>query len=459
MGCILKPRSARAAAGIVPLALVLSAALGCNDEELVRAPPSYAVVDGTPMVDEGRSAVDYRPPEANPDDFAYGASIRVDVFLQDVVRKVDILWMVDNSPSMTATQANLAANFAAFIQDLAYADPPVDYQIAVVTPDTWSEGGALRPIAGHPQLRYIACNSPELPGACNVGSLQAAETAFRDTVTVGADALPVERGLLAVHMALSEPMRSGTNAGFLRDDAALYVILVSDEGDASCVPVLESPPSGDHRECTFYPDCRCADDSDLLFGETEYFVRFLNGLKGYGNEDLVKVAAIVGDDREDVTLCVRAGSGGCAEWASYRGCRNEVEETHALYAPRYTETALRTGGLAISICEDDYTAALSEIGFAVSGQRRDFPLARPPVDPEILPFRVAVIVTEEDGRRSRTPVPHRDTTGDGGGWSYVRCEGQVMVNALRFHGDWIPPPGALVEVAYHVDAGGAPTCD
>ncbi len=448
-----------AVAGLVAAVLAGPILIGCGDEELVYARPPFSVVDGTPEVAEGGAAVDFEPPEVDPDVFRYSAAIRVDVFRQEVVRKVDILWMVDNSPSMEAVQDNLSMNFASFIHDLAHADPAVDYQIGVVTPDTMTEGGALRPIHGQPSVRYIACNSPEFPNACNIGSLLQAEDAFKQTVAVGADGLPVERGLLAVHMALSEPMVSTVNAGFLREDAALYVIIVSDEGDASCHPIYDEPPSGDYAECTFYPNCRCKDDEDLEFGSRDYFVRFLKGLKGFGNHDLVTVASIVGDDREDVRLCLRMGDSGCAQWADYRGCRNPnvFPPIHAVYAPRYTEVAERTGGVTISICEEDYSEALSELGFAVSGQQRDFQLSRAPVPPDIEPFRVSII-TEEDGRRVRREVPFDDQTGDGG-WSYVRCEDQITVNSVRFSDPWIPPPRALVEVAYHVDAGGLPDCE
>ncbi len=446
-----------AAFGMAAGALALVVLGGCKEEELQYARPPFVVVEGTPAVDEDSSTVDYRPPEASADDFSYSAGIRVDVFRQDTVRKVDILWMVDNSPSMTAVQDNLAANFASFIQDLAHADPPVDYHIAVVTPDTPSEGGALRPVAGHEDYRYIACNSPELASDCNIGSLLQAKEAFQRTVTVGADGLPVERGLLAVHMALSEPMASTTNDGFLREDASLYVIMVSDEGDASCDPVLPVPQSGDYLECTFYPDCRCADDENLSFGDVDYFVRFLRGIKGYGNEESVSVAAIVGDYQEEIRLCVRSGESGCAEWADYRGCRNQTVGMHALYAPRYTEVAQRTGGITVSICEEDYSSALSEIGFAASGQERDFPLSRVPMAHDIEPFRVTII-TEEDGRQTRENVPHKEQEFEDG-WSYVGCDGQIAVNSLRFHGRFVPPPNARIEVVYHVDAGGIIDCD
>ncbi len=435
--------------------------VGCSDEGLVEYRRQYKVVDGSPVVGEGTSAADYREPEVDPDSFTYGPSIRVDVFQQSYVRKVDILWMVDNSPSMVDVQRNLEQNFASFIRDLAEAEPAVDYQIGVITTDTLQEAGALREIEGHPGTRFIACNSPDFQSECNIGSLGYAQQAFRDTVAVGASGDPVERGLLAVHMALSEPMISTKNAGFLRDDAALYVIVVSDEGDLSCDPILFDPPSGDYRECTTYPDCRCADEENLVFGTVEYFVRFLNGLKGYGKEELVSVAAIVGDDSEELRLCWQPAPGAEAVCGYFTGCENpNIGERgmHAVFAPRYTEVAQRTGGIAVSICEEDYSGALEELGFRVSGLRRDFALSRVPVDPEDTPFRVTMI-TEEDGHQVRTSVPHVEDSADGTGWNYVPCRGAVAVNYIEFDGRWVPPPLALIEVVYTVDAGGVLDCN
>ncbi len=453
-------------------ALVLGSPIACGDAELVRVQPPFQVVDGTPGVDDGRPGADWRVPEVNPDDFMNNAPLQVDMFLQETVRKVDILWLVDNSPKMKDAQESLADNFEMFINDLVGADPPINYHLAVVTTDAATERGLLRQLIdsneqeimgadGRP-LRFIACNDPDLDEECNVGSEADAEEIFKQTVQVGVEGTPIERGLLAVQLALSEPLHSGDNAGFLRDDAALYMIAISEEDDSSCRPFFNDPATSEtlpndalnYEGCNFYPGCRCADDDELFYGSVEYFVRFFEGLKGFGNEHLVTLATIVADDEHAIVLCLDDEE--CLQHGQFRGCRNDELDIMPMYAPRYIEVAARTGGSHISLCEDDYGEVLADLGFAASGQRRSFELSRQPASPDRTPIDVVMERPDDDGGTITEEVPH--ISEGNGGWEYVRCESGEFVNVIRFHGDWIPPAGAWVRVTYLVSVGGTTAC-
>ena len=105
--------------------------------------------------------------------------------------------------------------------------------------------------------------------------------------------------------------------------AALYVVAVSDEDDASCSPMVQQPI------CTADPGCRCAPDGTLsgagAYGSTGYFSRFIETYKGFGNEDMVAFAAIValdgssdagvpsqfGDPNQHVGCCRSSTGGPC----------------------------------------------------------------------------------------------------------------------------------------------------
>ena len=56
---------------------------------------------------------------------------------------------------------------------------------------------------------------------------------FNTIVNVGVTGSPYELGLEAARMALTSPVIDNQNAGFLRDDASLSLIFVSDEEDGS----------------------------------------------------------------------------------------------------------------------------------------------------------------------------------------------------------------------------------
>jgi len=415
---------------------------GCEDEVLGRVQPGFEIVDGTPEVDPALPSVDEDAPTVNPGDFSNNAPVQLDVFFQKTVRKVDILWVVDNSGSMAQEQAQLANNFAAFIQDLTTADPPVDYHLGVITTDANAEGGALRPIGTDLSKRFISCAGAN---GCNVND---PARAFTSTVEVGTGGGYIEKGLLSAHLALVEPNRSGVNAGFLRDDAALYVILVSDEGDASCSPLTSAPSGSERMSCYMSPPyCSCGNTA-LGYGSVDYYVRFFEGLKGFGNEDLVAVATISATEANRMEVCDNMS---CTATAFYPGCKGAGGS--AFYAPRYLEVAQRTGGIAASICDSDFSGALSALGFAVSGQRRDFSLTRRPVPPAQVPMKVYVQSDPADPT-TRKEIPPSATDG----WTYVLCEGGTFLNVVRFSGSHIPPPKARVDVVYQVDVGAGASC-
>lgn len=136
----------------------------------------------------------------------------VDVFRQNPPEKVDVLLVVDNSCSMQPYQSALGRNFDQFISWFIEAD--VDYQIGVVTTDM-ERANAERGRISQP---YITAETDN------------ASAQFSQIVNVGVNGSGYEMGLEAAAAALLD---TTSNAGFLRDDASLSIIMVSDEEDAS----------------------------------------------------------------------------------------------------------------------------------------------------------------------------------------------------------------------------------
>jgi hypothetical protein len=167
----------------------------------------------------------------------YEVAVRetTDVFLQDPPEQVDILLVVDNSASMGPYQEALGQNFAGFIQYFTEAD--VDYHIAVTSTTlapglpVGSWGCTAEDVADIVEDGEIAGPLILAPGTPN------AEQKFAELVDVGTCGSGAEMGLHASYVALTQRVLDGTNAGFLREDAALSIIYVSDEEDASPEPV------------------------------------------------------------------------------------------------------------------------------------------------------------------------------------------------------------------------------
>jgi hypothetical protein len=236
-------------------------------------------------------------------------------FVQAERAKADILFVVDDSPSMEEEQATLSREFGNFMR-FAVAQG-IDYHLAVTT--TGNCG------ASSPRGRFLPLGSP---GRIVTPLTLRPEATFAANVNVGTDGCSDEMGLEAAYLALSDPNLNGPNAGFLRSDAVLSVVVVSDEEDSSPRPL-------------------------------DFYVNFLRGLKGARGANLVTFGGIVG-----------TRSGGCT------GAGGQAD-----YAPRYVTAAARLNGLTESICASTWSTALQRLGLNAFGYRSRFLLGSD-ADPE-----------------------------------------------------------------------------
>lgn len=251
-------------------------------------------------------------------------SEQTDEFVQTAGTQVDVLFVVDNSGSMSEEQSNLASNFDTFIQGAQSWS--IDYQIGVTSTDMDAEAGRL---IGTP--RFVDNTDWQ---------------AFKNNVKLGTNGSGTEQGLAAAQAALSLPLTSdsstactqdtdcadpdrcydgfcgGKNRGFVRSDAALEVVFVSDEEDSS--------------------------PADLNF-----YINFFKNIKGFYNDNLFHAHAIVGPP------------GGCSSGAG-----------DAAAGLRYRDVAQATGGSVGSICDSSFASTLSGIGNIAFGLRKQFFLTR-----------------------------------------------------------------------------------
>ncbi len=261
-----------------------------------------------------------------------------DEFVQTNGTEVDVLFVVDNSGSMGDEQNNLASNFSNFIT--AAAGWSADYHIGVTSTDMDADSGRL---IGTP--RFVT---------------NADWQAFENNVRLGDSGSATEQGLAASQAALSlprtadsdvacsddagcpEPERcydgfcGGSNRGFLRSDAALEVVYVSDEEDSS--------------------------PADLNF-----YINFLKSIKGFYNENMFHAHAIVGP------------AGGCSTSSGNGG---------AAAGLRYIDVANATGGNVGSVCSPSFASHLTSIGDIAFGLRTQFFLSRV-ADPGTIEVTVA----------------------------------------------------------------------
>jgi hypothetical protein len=277
----------------------------------------------------------------------------VDRFTQVSGQEVDVLFIVDDSGSMCEEQDKLAAGFDYFIQNAKVWNN--DYHIGVISLNVVADPVIGKLNYGDPKKmpRYL---TPQ----------QGTKEKFAEFTKLGCGGGPYcsgfsgactdeqESGLQAAMVALSAPLTTDTgvpcnsdadcksntsicsdanacpyycldgtcggwNKGFLRDNAQLEIVVLSDEEDQS-------------------PD------------KPAYYIDFLKNIKGYYNVNMMHFHSIVG---QDPSTCSEAEPG-----------------------KRYLQVSDETNGVKGDICASDYGPIMDDIGDVTFGLKVQFFLSR-----------------------------------------------------------------------------------
>ena len=128
-------------------------------------------------------------------------------WMQEEIPVLDILWVVDNSGSMRSHQTNLSANIGSFMG--AFIASGADYNMAVITTDSWSFSSIVTPYSADPEGEIASLVVTGIMGSAH------------------------EKGIEMAVDSLSNSSAAGPGGAFFRADAKLVVIFVSDEPDHS----------------------------------------------------------------------------------------------------------------------------------------------------------------------------------------------------------------------------------
>lgn len=142
-----------------------------------------------------------------------------------VPRKIDILWIIDNSGSMKSSQDALVANFSRFINRFQLLN--YDFRMGVNTTDAWqgrfnaTKTGLRRLKDGvgstHSGVFVIDKDTPNM------------DDVFLINASLGINGSGDERAF----SSMEDTLNSELNLDFRRPDAYLAIIIVSDEDDFS----------------------------------------------------------------------------------------------------------------------------------------------------------------------------------------------------------------------------------
>ncbi|HXI59539.1 MAG TPA: hypothetical protein VNO55_25905 [Polyangia bacterium] len=378
-----------------------------------------------------------------------------EVFQAAVNRDIDILFMVDNSPSMRPLQTKLATNFPIFINTLSGLPGGLpNVHIAVVSSDMGS--GPMAPTqqcrvggdGGQFQTtpRVAGCTSGLPADQHFFASVNGMKNFTGDIATdfacvaqLGDLGCGFEHQFASMLRAL-EPGGNlpATNANFLRPTAFLSIILITNEDDCSAPPdsnlfdtnsQLVSDPLGPlasyrcnefghlcmgmkpPRTPAMLTGCTSAEDGRLL--KVAEVIDRTKALKG-GDLSKILVAAVAGPPTPyNVVLAPGTTATGVTEQQPniQHSCQEATDNTYADPGVRLKMWVDAFKGTYVSICDRTFEKALTQIADAigkaigpqcVEGKLVDSDLNTPGIQPDCV---VSDITTNAQGQRVETPLP------------------------------------------------------
>lgn len=323
----------------------------------------------------------------------------------------DILFVIDDSLSMSEEQEKVARQLERFVQTLKDSPVPHDFQVGVVTTGVTlnavcGEAGEFRRYEDQSgTLQPLDGDGPRILSFDDEDFL----TDFQALVRQGVWGSAQEMGLEAMKLALSEPKISKENRGFLRRGSRLLVVVVSDEDDCSdptgtalsidaCTRSACSTDAdcgGDGSYClpnyvdagtTCQPNACESAAGRAVLEPVQNYVDFLRGLddgtgRGRKRDVFLAVIGAVSDDEEK----------------NPERCRS-AEDSASGIAVRYKEAveAMGSDGYLDSICSAEYGKSLEAIARLVNTPQV-IDLDQAPADGRLLTLEIE----RKDGSRVR----------------------------------------------------------
>jgi hypothetical protein len=357
-----------------------------------------------------------------------------------VATKADVLLVVDDSFSMSGKQQRLAQALQDFTNQLDALNPPVDYQVSVVTTSVAERFGSCGPandanaaascdsdwgatnftcdtglacFRAFPQAGKLQSAPPSANGILHRRdySASAFATYLAQTVTsVGTGGARQPQGMEAMRLALSDPA-----SGFVRDGSKVVVAFFSDAEDCSDPQHRFSALTRDPATGAIVDRCAADANNDGLspaaIEPVATYVKFLreNLKNADGSAKEIEVSAIVSlkDGTSDPGLCSNPACDAacdsaqgqsacqqrCAQAPTYDICIADcAAECHgfcggAVAGRRYLELAYAFSGIAANVCSDDASGPLGRLA-AVIGIPKQIALRTQPTSEKYLSVHV-----------------------------------------------------------------------
>lgn len=252
---------------------------------------------------------------------------------------VDTLIVIDNSGSMNYEQLNMAHRFENFIDKLS----GLNWQLGIITTDTRTDSINAELKDGR-LLLFSGLNKHYITSQDDLASVK---IAFAGTIQRKAnEGSGNEQGILATYRAIERALDSSTtsnpNIGFIRPEATLAVIVVTDADETGKLTSKSLPENLIQLVQTKYPE------KNFKF-----------------NSIIVKPNDINCKNNKTV----------------YTNSLNVLAtNSNETYGTRYSQLSELTAGIVGDICAEDYGDQLSQIGQSTYDQIKEFTLDCSPID-------------------------------------------------------------------------------
>lgn len=335
-------------------------------------------------------------------------------------RNVDLLFLIDDSLSMKLSQDNLLRNFPTFMTALkALPGGLPNVHIAVVSSDMGSDGTGSCSEKTNKQgiFQYAA------QGGCAATGLDANATFISDVngvrnytgnledvftcmAALGEGGCGFERQFAAVARALGADGQAPPveNQGFLRRDAYLAIVMITNEDDCSAspgVPLYDGSnihisdplgppvnfrcneyghvcdgvhpdrhaPNGDINATVTYDSCMSAEDGALL--RVADIAAGIKHLKDDPDNQII-FAAISGASSPYTVHWRKPQNDDTSPWPEISHACTAADTSYADPSPRISQLVREFGpnGLQMSICADEFSGALMRIADKIADHIR-----------------------------------------------------------------------------------------
>jgi hypothetical protein len=334
--------------------------------------------------------------------------------------KVDMLFVIDDSSATVRLQQSLVRNFPTLMATLRTAATTPDLRIAVVSSDMGAGDGSIAGCDANGGKKAIFQNTAR--GTCTATGLAAGATYIIDTGTIrnyegaledvfaciamlGESGCGFEHQLAAAARALGADGLAPPqeNQGFLRPDALLAIVIVTNEDDCSAPPgsslfattdrtlrsTLGPPanfrcnefghlcngvkpprlaPNGDTAAAVTLDGCVSAEGAGMLTPIATMAAQF-RSLKAFPDEQIV-IAAIAGPAQPYTVKWRTPPTADTGPWPEIsHACTTDT--TFADPAVRIAQLARGFGanGISLSACADNFSPGFERIGELLSRAR------------------------------------------------------------------------------------------